>query len=127
MERDLVLIPLEIKTPIRLNNVFFKSDEAVLLPESRAELNRLAALLGRYPGMEIEISGHTDSLNTTAYNQKLSESRAAAVRDYLIGAGIAPSRLQSKGFGETRPVAGNDTREGRQLNRRVEFVILKMN
>lgn len=126
VERDLVLFPLQERTPIRLNNIFFKTDQAVLLPESKSELDRLAALLNQYPKMEIEIDGHTDSQNSPAYNQQLSDARAAAVRQYLVNAGIAAGRMQARGFGENRPVASNDTRAGRQLNRRVEFIILKM-
>ncbi len=125
-DRDLTLIPIQLKKPIRLNNIFFKSDKSELLPESKRELDRLVALLLQYPRMEIEIDGHTDSQNTEDYNRKLSEARARAVVDYLAKAGIAASRLTSQGFGEARPVASNDTKEGRQLNRRVEFVILKM-
>ncbi len=126
-ERDLTLIPLRLQTPIRLNNIFFESDKAVLLPESRRELKRLAGLLRQYEKMEIEIDGHTDSQNTEDYNQKLSGARAAAVLQYLVGEeGIAASRLTSRGYGESRPVSGNDTKEGRQLNRRVEFLIVRM-
>jgi OmpA-OmpF porin, OOP family len=126
-DRNLTLIPLRLQTPIRLNNIFFESDKAVLLPESRRELKRLAALLRQYDKMEIEIDGHTDSQNTEDYNQKLSEARAAAVLNYLTREeGISASRLTSKGYGESRPVVGNDTKEGRQLNRRVEFLIVKM-
>jgi outer membrane protein OmpA-like peptidoglycan-associated protein len=126
-ERDLTLVPLRLQTPIRLNNIFFESDKAVLLPESRRELKRLAGLLRQYDKMEIEIDGHTDSQNTEDYNQKLSEARAAAVLNHLVREeGIAASRLTSKGYGESRPIAGNDTKEGRQLNRRVEFLIVKM-
>ena len=126
-ERDLTLIPLRLQTPIRLNNIFFESDKAVLLPESKRELKRLADLLRQYPKMEIEIGGHTDSQNTEDYNQKLSEARAAAVLNNLVQeAGIAAARLTAKGYGESRPVAGNDTKEGRQLNRRVEFIIVRM-
>ena len=126
-ERDLTLIPLRLQTPIRLNNIFFESDKAVLLPESRRELKRLAGLLRQYEKMEIEIDGHTDSQNTEDYNRRLSEARAAAVLKYLVEEeGIEASRLTSKGYGESRPVAGNDTKEGRQLNRRVEFLIVKM-
>jgi outer membrane protein OmpA-like peptidoglycan-associated protein len=125
-ERNLTLVPIKTQTPIRLNNIFFKSDKADLLPESSRELDRLVALLKQYPTMAIEIRGHTDSQNTEEYNQKLSAARAKSVVDYLSKAGIEVSRLQSKGFGESQPVASNDTPEGRFLNRRVEFVILKM-
>ena len=74
----------------------------------------------------IEIGGHTDSVDSEAHNLELSSKRAAAVSDYLQAAGIASDRLESEGYGERRPVASNDDEEGRQLNRRVEFTILRM-
>ena len=123
-ERNLVLIPIATGVPIRLNNIFFDTAETELLPESRAELDRLAALLREMPTMRIEIRGHTDSVDDDATNQKLSDGRAASVVAYLAKAGIAAARLQSKGFGETQPIAANDTEKNRLLNRRVEFVIL---
>jgi outer membrane protein OmpA-like peptidoglycan-associated protein len=76
--------------------------------------------------MIIQINGHTDSRGTDAYNQELSERRARAVVDYLVQNGIDPGRATSRGFGSTRPVADNQTEAGRQLNRRVEFVVVKM-
>jgi outer membrane protein OmpA-like peptidoglycan-associated protein len=124
-ERNLTLVPMKTREPIRLNNVFFKTNEAVLLPESRRELDRLARLLKENPAMVIEVAGHTDSQADDAFNQKLSEARAKAVVDYLLTAGIAAGRMQSKGYGETRPIAPNATEEGRAMNRRVEFTILK--
>ncbi len=123
-ERNLVLIPIATGVPIRLNNIFFDTAKTELLPESRAELDRLATLLREMPAMRIEIRGHTDSIDDDATNQKLSDGRAASVVAYLAKAGIAGARLQSKGFGETQPIAGNDTEKNRLLNRRVEFVIL---
>ncbi len=125
-ERDLTLVPIKVKTPIRLNNIFFDSDKAELLPASKRELERLVLLLNKYPSMEIEIRGHTDAQNTAEYNMKLSEARARAVVEYLVRTGIASGRLAWKGFGLTQPVASNETKEGRQLNRRVEFMIVKM-
>lgn len=123
-ERNLVLVPLEVGKPIRLNNVFFDTAQTTLLPESTQELDRLVALLSGMPTMRIEIRGHTDSVDDDAANQRLSDGRAAAVKAYLVSRGIAPSRLQSRGFGETAPLGSNATDEGRRLNRRVEFVIL---
>jgi len=78
-----------------------------------------------YPRSRFLIEGHTDSRGRDAYNQKLSDERAASVLNYLIGKGISSSRLQSKGFGETQPIASNDTAAGRQENRRVQLSILK--
>jgi OOP family OmpA-OmpF porin len=75
--------------------------------------------------MEIEIAGHTDAVGDDRSNLELSGARAAAVRQYLVDHGVSAARLTSNGYGESRPVATNDTDEGRQLNRRVEFIILK--
>jgi outer membrane protein OmpA-like peptidoglycan-associated protein len=125
IERDLTLVPLKTREPIRLNNVFFRTNEAVLLPESARELNRLVQLLKDNPAMRIEVAGHTDALSDDIFNQKLSEARAAAVVAYLMNGGIAAARLQSRGFGESRPVADNTTEQGRALNRRVEFTIVQ--
>ncbi|MGE0862432.1 MAG: OmpA family protein [Vicinamibacterales bacterium] len=123
-ERNLVLIPIATGVPIRLNNIFFDTAKTGLLPESRAELDRLAALLRDMPAMRIEIRGHTDSVDDEATNQKLSDGRAASVVAYLTKAGISAGRLQSRGFGESQPIAANDTEKNRLQNRRVEFVIL---
>ena len=123
-ERNLVLIPIATGVPIRLNNIFFDTAKTELLPESRAELDRLATLLREVPAMRIEIRGHTDSMDDDATNQKLSDGRAASVVTFLVKAGIAAGRLQSKGFGESQPIATNDTEKNRLQNRRVEFVIL---
>ncbi len=123
-ERNLVLVPIATGVPIRLNNIFFDTAKTELLPKSQAELDRLAALLRDTPTMRIEIRGHTDTVDDDAFNQKLSDGRAAAVVAYLAKAGIAANRLQSKGFGESQPVAANTDDKGRLQNRRVEFVIL---
>jgi OmpA-OmpF porin, OOP family len=77
------------------------------------------------PKIVIELSGHTDNVGGNELNQKLSQDRADSVREYFIGKGIEPDRVASKGYGETKPVATNDNDEGRQRNRRVEFMILK--
>jgi OmpA-OmpF porin, OOP family len=124
IERNLVLVPLEVGTAIRLNNVFFETAKTALLPESTRELDRLVALMQAMPTLRIEIRGHTDAVDNDAFNLTLSDGRAAAVADYLAGAGIVRARLQSKGFGEQMAIASNATDEGRKLNRRVEFVVL---
>lgn len=109
---------------IVLKNVFFETNQAILLPASVSELTRLKLLLEENPAMNIEIRGHTDNVGNDADNQSLSERRAQAVVRFLIENGIASNRLTSKGFGETQPIATNDTPEGRAQNRRTEFVIL---
>lgn len=123
-ERNLVLVPLEVGKPIRLNNVFFDTAKTMLLPESTRELNRLVALMKEMPTLRIAIHGHTDSIDDDSFNQTLSEGRARAVADYLGRAGVAPARFTSQGFGEQMPIATNDTDKGRKLNRRVEFVVV---
>jgi outer membrane protein OmpA-like peptidoglycan-associated protein len=124
--RDLLLIPIKPGAIIRLNNIFFEFAKSALLPESKVELDRLLAILNQFPKMVIEVAGHTDDVGDDRSNQVLSEGRAAAVVAYLTGHGIVASRLQSRGYGESAPVAPNDSDEHRQLNRRVEFVILRM-
>jgi len=122
---DLYVVPLEVGGSIRLNNIFFDFDKATLRSESFAELNRLLNFFNRFPKMKIELPGHTDSKGSDEYNLKLSDERANAVRSYLLSQGVAPDRIVAKGYGESVPVATNDTDEGRQLNRRVEFVVLE--
>ena len=94
-------------------------------PESHLELDRVVKLLEENPAIEIEMSAHTDSYGSDEYNVKLSDNRAKSVMEYILSKGISPTRIRSEGYGETKPVAANDTPENRQLNRRVEFTILK--
>ncbi len=123
--RDLPLVPIEVGQSVRLNNIFFETGKAELRPESSPELDRVVATLNENPKLTIEVDGHTDNVGSNTLNLKLSQDRADAVREYLIGKGIEPDRVGGKGFGETKPVATNDTEDGRAKNRRVEFVILK--
>ncbi len=131
IHKDLYLAPIEIGQVFRLNNVFFDFDKYELRPESYTELNRVVMFLNEYPKIEIEMSAHTDSHGSDSYNVTLSHNRAKSVMEYILSKGIATSRITSKGYGETKPVAGNtnpdgsDNPEGRQLNRRVEFMIMK--
>ncbi len=114
----------EPEEPVVLRNVFFETGSAALKSGSRMELDRLKSLLDEHPSISIQINGHTDDVGEEADNLKLSEDRAQAVLDYLVQAGIDPGRLQARGFGESRPIAPNDNPEGRQRNRRTEFVVL---
>lgn len=125
IHKDLYLVPIEIGMVVRLNNVFFDFDKWDLRPESYVELNRVVKLLKENPTIEIELSAHTDSYGSDEYNMNLSDNRARSCVEYIISQGIPASRIISKGYGETQPVAPNDTDEHRQLNRRVEFKILK--
>ena len=119
------LAPIEIGQVFRLNNVFFDFDKFDLRNESFAELDRVVKFLNDYPNVEIELSAHTDAKGSDTYNFTLSDNRAKSVREYIISKGIAVARVISRGYGEQQPVSTNDNDEGRQLNRRVEFKILK--
>lgn len=121
--QDLYLMPIEVGARVTINNIFFDFDKATLRTESYPELNRLLELLNEYPKMKIRIEGHTDALGSNEYNQKLSQRRADAVARFLRVNGVNTNRLVVVGKGETTPVATNETEEGRQQNRRVEFEI----
>jgi len=123
--KSLKLIPIEEGQIVRLNNIFFAFGKAALSNESFPELDRISITMNDNKKLFIEIGGHTDNIGGNETNLKLSQDRADAVREYLIGKGIEPDRVASKGYGETKPVAKNETPEGQQLNRRVEFKILK--
>ncbi|GIV55329.1 MAG: VWA domain-containing protein [Chlorobiota bacterium] len=105
--------------------VYFDVDKAELKPESKPALDNIEALMRAYPNMVIELRGHTDSTGSPEYNLRLSERRANAVRAELIRRGIQSERVMAIGFGSTQPVADNRTPEGRALNRRTEFVVLR--
>ena len=102
----------------------FGFDSAVIKPGAENEIARVAAVLVKYPQTNISIEGHTDSKGTEEYNMELSRQRAEAVKNSLIGRGLSSSRLQTIGFGESKPLATNDTEAGRQQNRRVRIVIV---
>lgn len=106
-----------------LKNVLFQTNEALLLPSSYSELDILADYLKKNPQVEIKIFGHTDNSGVEKANKKLSTVRAKAVGDYLISRGIEQDRIDYEGCGSSRPVATNDTEEGKQQNRRVEFIM----
>ena len=108
---------------VNMSDVLFDTGKYTLRPGAREKLARLSGIILSHPGLKIEVEGHTDSVGGDAYNQKLSESRAAAVQQYLVGNGLDPNNVSAKGFGKTMPVASNDTAAGRQQNRRVELVV----
>ena len=121
---NIALKKMEVGNSIVLKNIFFDFDKSTIRPESQSELNRLIKLLKDNPALKIELSSHTDDVGSDEYNTRLSFSRSNSVVDYLIAKGISPSRLIPKGYGESVPLEGNDTEEGRQRNRRTEFKIL---
>ena len=105
------------------SGILFDVDKKEIKPTARDSIAQAAEVLVKYPDTYITVEGHTDSTGTSEYNQKLSESRADAVRDMLMRDGVPASRLSIKGYGESDPVADNSTLEGRQLNRRVQLEI----
>jgi len=117
--------PVEIKQKFVLKGVTFKTASAELLEESYYILENVFNSLEAYPVVKVEIAGHTDNEGGDAYNQALSQDRAKTVRDYLVMRGISADRIVAMGYGRTRPVASNDTPEGRAQNRRVEVIPIK--
>ncbi len=107
-----------------LRGVHFQAGSGKISPKSYFALDEVAAILKDNPTVTVEIQGHTDSQGGDELNQKLSDRRAEAVKDYLVGKGISGDRLQTKGFGPSVPVADNETKEGRARNRRIEFKVL---
>lgn len=108
-----------------LKGVWFAFDSSAITPESARVLDEVAQVFKRYPSLVAEMAGHTCSIGTGQYNQGLSERRANAVRNYLIGKGVDPAQLTAKGYGELQPLNSNATREARERNRRTEMQILK--
>lgn len=108
---------------VNMSDVLFDTGKYTLKPGAREKLAKVSGILLAYPGLKIQVEGHTDSVGTDEYNQELSENRAQAVRDFLSQQGVAPDAITFRGFGETSPVASNDTAGGRQQNRRVELVV----
>ncbi len=106
------------------NEVSFDFNSARLKPAFLTTLDKVADILQRYSRTTIQITGHTDSIGSEAYNQKLSEKRARAVKRYLMDQGVEASRIRVRGMGESQPRASNETEAGRQLNRRVEMLII---
>lgn len=109
------------------DDVLFATDSAAVRPDLQSEIRSIAANLVSYPNSSIKVLGHTDNVGVAAYNLDLSQRRAVAVTDILIGAGVPSGRLQAIGLGEDRPVASNTTSSGRAQNRRVEIIITPNN
>lgn len=128
--QDAYLIAYEINKPVILPNILYDFDKATLRPRSKRVLDTIVQLLNDNPKMVVRISSHTDSKGTNSYNKDLSQRRAQSCVDYLISKGIPASRMEAKGYGETKPIVsnthpdGSDNPEGRQLNRRTDFTVL---
>jgi len=107
-----------------LEGVKFESNSSELTAGSNETLDKVVDKMNEYDQLRIEIQAHSDNMGEAAYNQSLSEKRANSVRDYLVGKGIASGRMVAKGYGESQPIADNNTREGRATNRRVELKVI---
>ena len=106
--------------------ITFDFDSYAVKPQFQATLNEVAQTLANYPSTIIDVLGHTDSVGSDAYNQRLSEHRAQAVANYLISRGVQPARIATRGYGETMPIADNNTEMGRAANRRVEIKVVPL-
>jgi OOP family OmpA-OmpF porin len=129
---EICLQAFKVDKPIVIKNVLYDFNKAMLRPESKTVLNGVVTILKDNPKIKIELAAHTDSVGSDKYNNKLSQARAQACVDYIIASGINESRIYAKGYGKRRPIApnslpnGKDNPEGRQLNRRTEFTVLKL-
>jgi OmpA-OmpF porin, OOP family len=125
--KPIQVVPLAANSLVRLNSIFFDFGKSVLKPESFPELDRVVQMLNENPAMVIEVAGHTDNIGKAAFNQYLSERRAGAVKKFLTSKGIDANRITTIGYGETKPIVSNDDeKDGREINRRVEFKITSM-
>lgn len=118
IQRNAQLLQVTFKS-----DVLFDTNSEALKAGSYDEISRVAQVLNQYPETTIMIAGHTDSTGSDTYNQQLSERRAMAVKNALTGQGVHPARMSTVGYGESKPIADNNTESGRQINRRVEITI----
>ncbi|MCO6501115.1 MAG: PD40 domain-containing protein [Vicingus serpentipes] len=123
--KDVKMNPIKEGETVILKNVFFETNKFDLKPKSKIELDKLVDFLKKNPTVAIELGGHTDNVGNSKLNQVLSDNRAKAVYDYLVEKSIAKDRLSTKGYGDTQPIASNDTEDGRAENRRTEFKVLR--
>ncbi len=119
------LVAFKIGQRIDLPRVEFETGKAALLDQSFPALNQLQGLLTKYPTVRISIQGHTDNTGDSVQNQRLSVARATSVKSWLVEHGIPSSRMETNGYGQTRPITTNSTDVGREINRRIEFIIIE--
>lgn len=124
VQLDIYLMPIQPSQITVLSNLFYETDKSDLTTKSKTELDKLVAFMNDNPSVRIEIGGHTDNVGSMAYNLKLSSNRALAVKQYLIQNQIGAQRLESKGYASTKPLASNQTEEGKKQNRRIEIKVL---
>jgi len=108
---------------VNINDVLFDFNKYTLKPGAREKLAKVSGILLAYPGLKLQLEGHTDSIGSDEYNMNLSQQRADAVRSFLVEQGVSPDSITAVGMGKDNPVASNDTAAGRQQNRRVEMVV----
>ncbi len=120
---EIKLLPIRVGQKVQSHNIFFDPGSAKLRDESLPELDRVVEFMTLNPNIKISVNGHTDATGDAKTKKELSRMRADAVREYLVGKGVKPARMLSRGFGMEQPIADEATEEGRQLNRRVEFEI----
>ncbi len=126
LEEDIRMVPLKEGQIIRINNIYFRANQAILLSESFAELERVLEFLKKNPNIYVEIGGHTNGLPSHEFCDALSQARAKRVYEYLVENGIPESRLSYKGYGKRKPIADNSTLSGRKKNQRVEMKIIRV-
>lgn len=124
--KDILLTPLAVGDKVTLKNIYFEMSKSDLLTASYAELNKLVTMMQDNPTMEIRLEGHTDIIGDHDANLQLSKDRVDACRAYLVRQGTASVRIQTIGYGDTRPILTKGTDEERKINRRVEFAVLKL-
>jgi outer membrane protein OmpA-like peptidoglycan-associated protein len=117
------LAALRKKMVLQLRNIQFDYNSSALTPSSHIELDKLANLMQENPSMHIELSAHTDDVGSEQFNQRLSQQRGESAKKYLLRKGVAPERIEAKGYGKSKPLVPNDSEENRAINRRVEFTI----
>jgi outer membrane protein OmpA-like peptidoglycan-associated protein len=108
---------------VNMSDVLFDTGKYTLKPGTQVSLAKVAGILEAYPGLKVQVEGYTDSVGSDDFNQKLSENRASAVKDFLVSQGVSANNITSQGFGKNDPVADNSTSAGRQQNRRVNLVV----
>jgi outer membrane protein OmpA-like peptidoglycan-associated protein len=123
--RNYALSMIKVGASVTLNNIYFEKASAMLLPESKPELEKIFQFMNSNPKIAIELSGHTSSEGKDDYNMQLSSERANAIKSWLTEKGIDENRINAIGYGKTKPVADNSTEEGRKKNRRVELKVIK--